>query len=478
MSYQIKSTPYFRRMFNNSKRNGQLQRLREEYERIQEFNDRTIELKMRQVRLKRLFREIEEIKEGGGSSSVAASAGGGGGSSPSPSSVSRSAHRHHHHHHLRLAGISPEQRRQHQRAEALIRSRELGKELSRRNAQMIEAGVGGSLRSKLRGVADIRREAQDRRERAAKRISYGNDQSRQNLQRQLKVCQRRLTAKCQPHQSPDARPNLFRPDYSNLTPNQLDMLVDEEQLAAEQRRHFREQEEDELQLAEEHYRRQENYLRLGAAVDFSLSSSEEENGQEELRFLRGEQTLSQPEDEEDEEVNERRLEHKPHTQEHFLGDHKDRLPLAEEHYGWEAAYFDEGWQENHVENGDEDMATQQMDKKEEEEQRHRQQREKTLLLPLGRFSPSSIAIETALHQHQPVLGAGALSSEQEMLTAPLAPEELTTSTRSLTFRSVSKADGMPALNNWRRVSLMLPWFKIYSSSKSASDYQDLQKIKQ
>lgn len=63
MSYQIKRTPYFRRIFNNSRRNGQLQRLREEYERIQEFNDRTIELKMRQVRLKRLFREIEDINE-------------------------------------------------------------------------------------------------------------------------------------------------------------------------------------------------------------------------------------------------------------------------------------------------------------------------------------------------------------------------------------------------------------------------------
>ena len=50
-------------MVSTSKKNGQLQRLKEEYERIKDFNDRTIEMKMRQVRLKRLFREIEEIKE-------------------------------------------------------------------------------------------------------------------------------------------------------------------------------------------------------------------------------------------------------------------------------------------------------------------------------------------------------------------------------------------------------------------------------
>ncbi|KAL9882628.1 uncharacterized protein ACN427_010357 [Glossina fuscipes fuscipes] len=63
MSYQIKSTPFFRRMVTTSKKNGQLQKLKEEYERIKDFNERTIDIKMRQVRLKRLFKEIEEIKE-------------------------------------------------------------------------------------------------------------------------------------------------------------------------------------------------------------------------------------------------------------------------------------------------------------------------------------------------------------------------------------------------------------------------------
>lgn len=84
MSYQIKSTPYFRRMFNESKKNGQLQRLRDEYERIQEFNDRTIEMKMRQVRLKRLFREIEVIKVAGGR----------------PVAPAVAAHRRHHRHRM------------------------------------------------------------------------------------------------------------------------------------------------------------------------------------------------------------------------------------------------------------------------------------------------------------------------------------------------------------------------------------------
>uniref|UniRef100_A0A1A9UHL3 Uncharacterized protein n=1 Tax=Glossina austeni TaxID=7395 RepID=A0A1A9UHL3_GLOAU len=63
MSYQIKSTPFFRRMVTTSKKNGQLQKLKDEYERIKDFNERTIDIKMRQVRLKRLFKEIEEIKE-------------------------------------------------------------------------------------------------------------------------------------------------------------------------------------------------------------------------------------------------------------------------------------------------------------------------------------------------------------------------------------------------------------------------------
>ncbi|XP_030568671.1 signal transducer and activator of transcription B [Drosophila novamexicana] len=176
MSYQIKRTPYFRRMFNNSRRNGQLQRLREEYERIQEFNDRTIELKMRQVRLKRLFREIEDINE-----------------SPSTSNAQR---RHTTLVHLTPEAIQAQQRRE--RLEALERARELGQEISRRNAQMAESGAGFYLRSelrltaKMRAVDDARREAQERRQRAARRISYGNAQSRSNIERIVQRRQRRL----------------------------------------------------------------------------------------------------------------------------------------------------------------------------------------------------------------------------------------------------------------------------------------------
>jgi len=173
MSYQIKRTPYYRRIFNNSRRNGQLQRLREEYERIQEFNDRTIELKMRQVRLKRLFREIEDINE-------------------SPSSSNQQQH-----HGLSLLPLTPEAQLEQQRRlrlESLERARELGQEMSRRNAELAENGNGFYLRSELRSTAKsraadaARREAQERRQRAARRISYGNAQSRSNIKR---IAQRR-----------------------------------------------------------------------------------------------------------------------------------------------------------------------------------------------------------------------------------------------------------------------------------------------
>ncbi|XP_005186719.1 uncharacterized protein LOC101894721 [Musca domestica] len=63
MSYQIKSTPYFQRIISASKKNGQLQQLKEEYERIKDFDEKAIEKKMRQVRLKRLFKEIEDLKQ-------------------------------------------------------------------------------------------------------------------------------------------------------------------------------------------------------------------------------------------------------------------------------------------------------------------------------------------------------------------------------------------------------------------------------
>lgn len=63
MSYQIKSTPFFQRILTTSKLNGQLQMLKEEYERMNFINDHKIERKMREVRLKRLFKEIDEIRE-------------------------------------------------------------------------------------------------------------------------------------------------------------------------------------------------------------------------------------------------------------------------------------------------------------------------------------------------------------------------------------------------------------------------------
>lgn len=205
MSYQIKSTPYFRRMFNESKKNGQLQRLRDEYERIQEFNDRTIEMKMRQVRLKRLFREIEVIKVAGGAAGGAS--GGGTSTASSPSNVDQSfglaggrvtrRRRQQAHGAITLASSTPQQRMHKQRIETLARARQLGQEISRRNGLMAEAGTGGFLRSELRMTAklqaanDARRAAVERRDLAAKRISYGNDQSRQNIQRMLIQRQRR-----------------------------------------------------------------------------------------------------------------------------------------------------------------------------------------------------------------------------------------------------------------------------------------------
>lgn len=188
MSYQIKRTPYYRRIFNNSRRNGQLQRLREEYERIQEFNDRTIELKMRQVRLKRLFREIDDINEPPshghgpthGAQRVHAR-------TPPPPMLPL----------LPEARLAQERRL---RLESLERARELGQEISRRNAQLAETGTGFYLRSeirntsKMRAADEARREAQERRQRAARRISYGNEQSRSNVERILQRRQRQEIA--------------------------------------------------------------------------------------------------------------------------------------------------------------------------------------------------------------------------------------------------------------------------------------------
>ncbi|XP_037817107.1 uncharacterized protein LOC119607303 [Lucilia sericata] len=63
MSYQIKSTSYIQRMPSKSKQNDQLQMLQKEYERMNFLNESKIEMKMRQVRLNRLFKEIEQIKK-------------------------------------------------------------------------------------------------------------------------------------------------------------------------------------------------------------------------------------------------------------------------------------------------------------------------------------------------------------------------------------------------------------------------------
>ncbi|XP_013115022.2 uncharacterized protein LOC106092657 [Stomoxys calcitrans] len=62
MSYEIKSTPHFRRMLTKSKKNGEYEKLREEYERIMEFDEKAVERRLRQVRLQRLFKEIEDIR--------------------------------------------------------------------------------------------------------------------------------------------------------------------------------------------------------------------------------------------------------------------------------------------------------------------------------------------------------------------------------------------------------------------------------
>ncbi|XP_012157491.1 uncharacterized protein LOC105664914 [Ceratitis capitata] len=154
MSYQIKSTPFFRRMVNASKKNGQLQRLKEEYERIKDFNDRTIEMKMRQVRLKRLFREIEEIKE---------------------SSLQWKRRR---------VAIDRLRTNEEIRIETLVKAKELGKKYSEMNAladrcaSRIDAMASGAAVGSMSSRIELERKA-----RSDKRISYGNDRSRMNIQK-------------------------------------------------------------------------------------------------------------------------------------------------------------------------------------------------------------------------------------------------------------------------------------------------------
>ncbi|XP_017474976.1 PREDICTED: uncharacterized protein LOC108365459 isoform X1 [Rhagoletis zephyria] len=154
MSYEIKSTPFFRRMVSASKKNGQLQRLKEEYERIKAFNDRTIEIKMRQIRLKRLFREIEEIKE---SSSQ-----------------------------CKQRRVAPDRLKTNEemRMETLVKAKALGKEYSKMNAladrctsRLYTMGSGAAVEC-MPSRIELERKA-----RSDKRISYGNDCSRMNIQK-------------------------------------------------------------------------------------------------------------------------------------------------------------------------------------------------------------------------------------------------------------------------------------------------------
>ncbi|XP_037938441.1 uncharacterized protein LOC119671752 [Teleopsis dalmanni] len=144
MSYQIKSTPYFRRLVATSKQNGELQRLKEEYDRIKEFNERSIEKKMRQVRLKRLFKEIEEIKE-------------------SSFSGGRRIRR------------ERKKTQEDLRAEMIRRANELGKEYSKFNG-LLQSGSSARQTQSI-GTVPLEKIL------AEKRINYGNSISRLNMQK-------------------------------------------------------------------------------------------------------------------------------------------------------------------------------------------------------------------------------------------------------------------------------------------------------
>ncbi|XP_016961530.1 trichohyalin [Drosophila biarmipes] len=477
MSYQIKSTPYFRRMFNNSKKNGQLQRLREEYERIQEFNDRTIELKMRQVRLKRLFREIEEMKE-----AAAAAAAAGGGTSPSSSPNPTARHMQRRHGHAgRLTSVTPEQKMREQRVENLARARELGKEISRRNAEMAEAGTGGFLRSELRltakmqAAADARKEADERRERAAKRISYGNDQSRQNLQRLLQVRQRKLGGghagnRC--HLQPEdqvpvtqqlprqeIRPSHLYPDYRQLTPSQLQLLTVENKPSMPELRLQRDQEEAELKL-----RLREQELRMEA----QLRQQEEDSSERDdpRPFRRQAFAMSSPDDGDGEEQRIRRL----RLQNPELADELER------------------------------RRRRQQEDEEEEEQLQRRLRhlhEETSPLRLARISLSStegtnatnVTAQTAatspMNVRFPYQELDSMDSNLEVHTAPLAStnhnneDRLGLASLSATIASHQPTQRVPyqtdypldqgtASDRWRQISLMLPWFKAFPDLEAES----------
>ncbi|KAH8292728.1 hypothetical protein KR018_008920 [Drosophila ironensis] len=553
MSYQIKSTPYFRRMFNNSKKNGQLQRLREEYERIQEFNDRTIELKMRQVRLKRLFREIEEIKEGtagapgGGTGAGGPATGAGAGlglgeaGNPAHGLAGRDGRRRRQNN--RLAVITPEQRRHHQRVEALVRARELGMEISRRNAELAESGGGAFLRHELRSTAkmqaaqEARREAVERRERAAKRISYGNDQSRQNLMRQLQVRQRRLVgghspvraghhtqsasltpAQQLPHPHQDVHQHLQQhrrrhnhqtaprgsrqkqyqvryvdqyPDFRQLTDSQLDFLA--QQAREEQQQRFRRQNDDDEEQDEAEEAEAED---VQDAEDAEDAEAEELVMEDEERFRCRNNYLEnacdqQMEDEEEQpsdvepeadvEINaepEAEPDVEPEVEPIGGGSEEElerQLVLKEEQLLEELQLLNRGQQEE-----DED--------EEADEELQVRDDAAPVRLPVPCFSLSSgTTMATAATpttgtshpcgQHAPdnseMKTSIAASSQAATIGAhqPVGFVPLSSGGRKLEHedeQEMCKAHMEQALHNWRKVSLMLPFFKSSPDTKTPS----------
>ncbi|XP_017051918.1 uncharacterized protein LOC108095348 [Drosophila ficusphila] len=440
MSYQIKSTPFFRRMFNNSKKNGQLQKLRDEYERIQEFNDRTLEMKMRDLRLKRLFREIEEMKEGAGGADAdpGTKAAPGAGGTSSPSSRARRSHggdgRTLNRRHYSMGNSLREQRIHDLRVETLTRARELGKEISRRNALMAEAGTGRFLRSEIRLTAkmqaaeDARRDADDRRERAAKRISYGNDMSRQNIQRLLLSRQRRLLG------------GSRSPAGFNEVPHHLDMRP--------------------------------------IFPNFPLNFNQLRDEQEEADALEAQPSCSTIEEE------------PPMTSEEERDSEERRIRELRNRNPELAAELERRRRRR-----------QEDDEAEEEEQLQRRRRqlrhEDTSPLRLTRISLSSIGKENGIMNASSAAATAGTSpmdlrcsyreqddasadSDQEMHTAPLANEDRLEESRCalISFRQPPRGvpkvrdaenenESLDALNNWHKISLMLPWFKAFPDLKSS-----------
>ncbi|XP_065365166.1 uncharacterized protein LOC135958211 [Calliphora vicina] len=154
MSYQIKSTPYFQRMLTKSKHNGQLQMLKKEYERMNVFDELNIDMKMREVRLKRLFKEIEHIRK---------------------CNLKRS-------HRLDLTEKS--KTKEAERLENLKKAKKLGQYFSQRNLRDAELEAKRLLRKKHK------LEEKQLESAALKRIKYGNeisDWNRRNIQKEFQA---------------------------------------------------------------------------------------------------------------------------------------------------------------------------------------------------------------------------------------------------------------------------------------------------